>query len=147
MRWLPHLATMMISLYPELLSIRWSKRLSQCPGGQRCPGAGGELLHWIHSPYIFWSQWDLQQIGKETISPEHVIQGKWYLWDFVSKRGRGHPAGRVTRSCQSLQFCLLVSIGNWKAIAGKEAAGAFRPLCSIPVVLSKYQMQVRVAGD
>ena len=49
---------------------------------------------------------------KKTISPEHVIQGKWYLWDFVSKRGRGHPAGRVTRSCQSLQFCLLVSIGN-----------------------------------
>ena len=49
---------------------------------------------------------------KKTISPEHVIQGKWYLWDFVSKRGRGQPAGRVTRSCQSLQFCPLVSIGN-----------------------------------
>lgn len=22
---------------------------------------------------------------KKTISPEHVIQGKWYLWDFVSE--------------------------------------------------------------
>lgn len=49
---------------------------------------------------------------KKTISPEHVIQGKCYVWGFVRMRVRAQLASRRTRPCQSLHSSPLISTGK-----------------------------------
>lgn len=85
---------------------------------------------------------------KKTISPEHVIQGKWYVWGFCLSEGRGQPASCGTHSRQSLHSSPLHKYWQTKKPRGHGSSRCLEKLLGsiLVVVLFIQRIHVRMAS-
>ena len=145
--WLPHLATMMISLYPELLSIRWSKRLSLMSGWPTMPGswwwtaALNSFTLYLLKPMRFATNRKRKPSRQST---SYKVSG---ICGILFQRRAGDSllvAWRVhVKAFSSVPWLVLVTekpLRAWRQPVPSD-------LCSVLVVLFKHQTQVRAAGD